>query len=257
MDLSFAPSPWKKIMVRDNNKKIHVKHFEMCVMTQLRDKLRTSDVYVRGADAYGDYRQTLLPWEECLPHLAPFCEAANIANNAKDLVAELKTKLTDKITALDAEYPNIKDFEIKDDGTPTIKQSARKEKRSVKLLLKAIKERMPERTFLDVMGLTQNCTEWANCFSLLSGSDQKLDDPIAANIVTAFGYGTGMGPADTARHVRGGFTEKTIGNVNKRHVSLKKLNAALARLVDYYSDFPLVKIWGDGNRYRLKSQAHI
>ena len=52
---------------------------------------------------------------------------------------------------------------------------------------------MPERNLLDIMCLAQNCTGWAHYFSPLSGSNAKLAHPIAANIVTTFGYGTGMG----------------------------------------------------------------
>jgi len=114
------------------------------------------------------------------------------------------------------------------------------------ILRDEIKKRMPERNLLDIMCLVQNCTEWAHCFSPLSGSNAKLSDPIGANIVTSFGYGTGMGPGETARHVRAGFSAKTIASVNKSHVNLKKLNTALARIVDYYRDFPLVKAWGTG-----------
>lgn len=55
-----------------------------------------------------------------------------------------------------------------------------------------------------------------------------------------------MGPSETARNVRAGFNDKTIAGVNKSQVNLKKLNVALARIVDYYKDFPLVKAWGNG-----------
>lgn len=87
----------------------------------------------------------------------------------------------------------------------------------------------------------------AHCFSPLSGSDAKIPYATAANIVTAFCYGTGMGPSETARHVRAGFSEKTIGGINKSHVSLTKLNKAIARIVDYYKGFPLITTWGTGD----------
>lgn len=247
MDLSFAPKNWHALIARNENKSINIKHFEVCVMAQLCEKLRTSDIYIQGGDAYGDYRQALLPWHECLPFLDEFCQVVNIPNNASELVKNLKAKLTNKIKKIDNDYPSITAFDIDDQGVPTLKKPNSEKKTNVDELRNVIKRRMPQRTFLDVMCLIQNCSEWANCLSPLSGSDSKLSDPISANIVTAFGYGTGMGPAETARHVRANFSEKTIGNVNKRHVNVKKLNNAIAKVVDYYAGFPLVKIWGDGN----------
>ncbi len=246
IDLSFAPKDWVPLIAKKDQKTINTHYFELCVMTQLREKLRTSDVYIKGADAYGDYRKTLLPWSECTPFLSDFCDAAGIARTAKKMVSGLKNRLKTKSNEVDEAYPNLKELVIDEAGVPTLKKRPTKKNPQAKILRDEIKNRMPPRNLLDIMCLVQNCTEWAHCFSPLSGSNAKLSDPIGANIVTAFGYGTGMGPSETARHVRAGFSAKTIASVNKSHVNLKKLNTSLARIVDYYKDFPLVKTWGTG-----------
>ncbi len=61
VDLSFASKDWQHLIAKKNGRVIHAHYFEICVMFQLREKLRTGDVYIKGADAYGDYRKTLLP----------------------------------------------------------------------------------------------------------------------------------------------------------------------------------------------------
>lgn len=246
IDLSFAPKDWVPLIAKKDRKTINTRYFEICVMMQLREKLSSSDIYIKGADAYGDYRQTLLPWNECIPLLGKFCEASGIPRTAKELISWFKNRLRTKAKEVDEAYPSLKELVIDELGEPKLKKRPTKKNPQARILRNEIKKRMPERNLLDIMCLAQNCTEWACCFSLLSGSNSKLVDPIGASVVTAFGYGTGMGPSETARHVRADFSRKTIASVNKNQVTLKKLNLALARIVDYYKDFPLVKAWGTG-----------
>ena len=56
-----------------------------------------------------------------------------------------------------------------------------------------------------------------------------------------------MGPTETERHVKSNINARTIASVNQSHVNLKKLNQALAKVVDYYKQFPLIKAWGTGD----------
>ena len=246
VDLSFAPKDWLPLIAKKDGKTINTRYFELCVMMQLREKLSTSDFYIKGADAYGDYRKTLLSWKECAPLLGNFCKASGIPRSAKKMIAMFKNRLKIKSKEVDDTYPDIKELVINQLGEPTLKKRPTKKNSQAKILRNEIKNRMPERNLLDIMCLAQNCTDWAHCISPLSGSSSKLSDPVGANIVTAFGYGTGMGPSETARHVRAGFSRKTIAGVNKTQVTLKKLNLALARIVDYYKDFPLIQAWGAG-----------
>jgi hypothetical protein len=52
------------------------RHFEPMVFACLAEELRCGDVAVIGAEDYGDRTRMLLPWEQCEPKLAGFCEQA-------------------------------------------------------------------------------------------------------------------------------------------------------------------------------------
>ena len=55
-----------------------------------------------------------------------------------------------------------------------------------------------------------------------------------------------MGPAQTARHTRGLVSAHELGYVNRRHVSTRKLEAAITDVVNAYSKLDLPKVWGTG-----------
>ena len=269
MDLSFIPRNWQDLVISKDGRKIHAHYFELCVMQQLREEFKNGDVYVKGADEYSNYRSAIMSKTACLPFMNIFCGKANVPRNGKQAVKLFKEKLTATIHQVNRDYPNIKELVIDSHGIPTLKKRAPKPNPYVNKVSKEIKSRMPERNLLDVICLVHHYTQWANCFSPLSGSRSKLIDPIAANIVTTFCYGTSMGPTETERHVKSNINARTIAGVNQSHVNLKKLNQALAKVIDYYKQFPLIKAWGTGDaaivdgtlvsiyEQNLLSQMHI
>ena len=244
--LSFVPRNWLSLVASKNQKTLYLQHFEVCVMLQLREHLKNGDIYIIGADIFGDYRKTLLPWETCLTLLPEFCEATKRPQTGKEAVSLLRKQLTERIRQLDKDYLELSEFVIGTDNIPVLKKRFPNLNPFAIVLRDEIKSRMPERNLLDILCLGHHATEWAYCFSPISGSDPKISDPIGANIVTTFAYGTGMGPTQTAKHVRAAFSAKNIGYINKSYVTLKKLNAALVRVINYYKGFPLIDAWGTG-----------
>ena len=66
-----------------------------------------------------------------------------------------------------------------------------------------IQERMPERELLDILRRVHHWVDFSRHFGPPSGSDPKLKDADSLYIMTAFGYGCDLGPAQMARHSQG------------------------------------------------------
>ena len=125
-----------------------------------------------------------------------------------------------------------------------------------------IAERMPERSVLDILCSVQHWTEWTRHFGPPSGADPKIEHALEKYIVTTFGYGCNLGPAQTARHTRGRFPDHILTHVHHHHISTPKLEAALRDLINGYSRLGLPKLWGtgqtaaaDGTKYDLREQT--
>ena len=89
--------------------------------------------------------------------------------------------------------PSLDEFVIGEDNVPVLKKRPPKSNPFALVLREEVQSRMPERNLLDVLCLANHVAEWAYCFSPVSGSDPKIRDPIVANIVTTFSYGTAWG----------------------------------------------------------------
>ncbi|MCA1700294.1 MAG: transposase, partial [Actinobacteria bacterium] len=131
-------------------------------------------------------------------------------------------------------------------GQPSLKRRRAKEPASGALALEeALKERMPERTLLEILARTAYWLEWWRRFGPASGSDPKLAAPLLRYVLTTFTYGANLGPAQAARHIRG-VSAHELGATAARHFTTSKLNLASADVVDAYLLLDLVKAWGDG-----------
>jgi TnpA family transposase len=106
--------------------------------------------------------------------------------------------------------------------------------------------KFPERNLIDILRNVDYWTNFTRHFGPMSGSDPKLERATERYLLTSFTYGCNLGPTQAARHMRGVVTGKKISFVNRRHVSVDKLNAALVDIINRYNVLKLPGIWGDG-----------
>jgi hypothetical protein len=99
---------------------------------------------------------------------------------------------------------------------------------------------------LDVLWLVNSATRFTRHFGPLSGLDAKLENLEERYCATAFVMGSGMGVTQGARHMRGLVTAQTLSLINRRHITVDKLDAAYRDILDGYHLFELPRCWGSG-----------
>jgi TnpA family transposase len=258
VDTSFALDAWQRV-IRDRRRpgKLVRRHFEVCVFSHLVEELRTGDVAVVGSASYANWQAQLMPWEECEPLVAGYCAEAGVAPSAAEFASGLRTRLGELAAAVDAGYPDNADLVIDEDGRAVLKARRGKDRRPSALALEAaIKERLPERSLLDILVRVTRAVGWHRHFGPLSGSDPKLVDPLQRYILVAFTYGCNLGPAQAARHLRGLVTAHELGSTARRHVTAEKLALADADVVNCYAALDLPRFWGDGSSVVADGTKH-
>jgi TnpA family transposase len=264
VDLSFASERWQRTVYQMHNgeRRVNRRHFEVCVFVHLAAELKSGDIAIVGSEAYADYREQLLPWTDCQPLIANYCQQAGLPTTAHAFVTQLRSWLDTAAQQADAAYPTNTQLVIDAQGKPTLKRSpAALQRPSAKALEAALVSRMPERNLLDILANVAHYTHWPRHFGPLSGSDPKLDRPEERYLLTTFAHGCNLGPTQAARHLRGTVSAHTLSFVNRRHVSTPKLNAAIRDIINAYDRFPLPQLWGsgqtaaaDGTKYELYDQ---
>jgi TnpA family transposase len=245
--LAFASGNWRRVVTdRRRPGMVARKHFEAMVFTYLAEELRTGDIAVTGAGEYADWRANLLPWEECEPLLEGFCAGVGLPATASGFTERLQHAHLDAAAALDAGYEDNADLVIGEDGAPSLKRrrSAGTPEAAEKLA-EAVARRMPERSLLSIVARTAYWLGWHHHFGPAGGSDPKIADPLGRYCMAVFTGGANIGPYEAARHISG-VSARELSMVRNRHIDLKKLNSAIATVVNAFNELDVVKAWGDG-----------
>lgn len=249
VDFSFTNERWKRTVLTktDEGERINRQHFEVCVFSALAAEIKSGDVSIQGSEAYADYRDQLLSWEDCEPLMADYCQQLGFPDDAAGFTDNLRNWLTDTAAEVDAGFPENKSLGIDESGFPILKRSGPREpKASARALESALLQRLPERNVIDVLCNVAHWTSWNRHFGPLSGSDPKIENPGERYILTTFTYGCNLGPAQASRHLRGAVTPHMLSFINRRHANANKLNAALKDIINRYHAFELPKVWGEG-----------
>jgi TnpA family transposase len=259
VDLGFASHRWQSFVVKQRAAPIVLSRraLEVCVFIHLAEALQVGDIYVAGAENFGDYRTQLLPWATCKPRLAAYSDALGMPRTGKEFVAQLKSQLTVLAAKVDAGFPANSELTIDADGVPHLKkQPAGSQPVGLAAFELEVLARMPERHLLDILKYGTFWTRYTRHFGPPSGTDTKLARAEQRYILTVFGYGSNLGPSQTARHAPGIAAAETLRRINAQHIDTAKLEAATTDLINAYARFALPKLWGAG-RVAIADGTHV
>lgn len=250
IDFSWVPEKWWRWICPHQRRnvpleKIHRRHFEACVFSQIWLELKSGDLYIEGSEKYADYRKQLISWDEFQIHRATFCEQAGLPTTAKEFKLQVYNKLEQTARNVDKSFPTNKAVTLRD-GEPVITKT---KKKRTSPLLKAVRKRIDEKMIpinvLDLLGDTEYWLNWTRFFGPISGHDAKLENPIERYLTTAFCYGCNLGPTQTARSLSN-MDRKHISWINDRHITEENIQKAIEWIINAYNRFKLPKYWGNG-----------
>ncbi|RZF26112.1 Tn3 family transposase [Paraburkholderia sp. UYCP14C] len=250
IDLSFTSDRRRKLVCRPREKgaPTNRRYLELCVLSCMAKELRSGDLCVSGSDSFADYRDYLLPWNECEKRLPAYCEKLGMPDSGAGFVTRLREWLSDVARRLDERFPEKSEHvTINKAGEFVVRRTtATIVPESAVALQKAMVKRMPVRNLLDVLANIEHWTHFSRHFGPLSGNDPKIRNAAERYLLTIFAMGCNLGPTQAARHMGDTITPHMMSFVNRRHLSLERLETAQRELIELYLRLDLPKHWGDG-----------
>lgn len=251
LDLNFISDAWRQLVItRQEGREVLVRQqLEICIFTHLATELKTGDACVVGSESYADFGEQLLSWQECEPQLEAYCQALNLSSEPEAFVKQLQVWLTQTAVAVDQLCQDGTQVTISQAGEPVLKRLvAQPQPPGLEALEALLRERLPERSILDILANVEHWLHWTRHFGPESGSEPKLDEPVERYILTVFGLGCNLGSNQTARHTKGRVTAHQLAYIHRRHINAKKLQAAMTDMINAYYRLHLPKLWGTGKR---------
>ncbi|MBC8231005.1 hypothetical protein H8E77_15745 [bacterium] len=147
------------------------RELEIAVLSHLADGIRCGDLYVIGSEEYADYREQLLPWEECETRLLEYCQTLGLPDSAEAFVRQLKDSLTQVANKVDDSYPDNIELTLDEEGRPHLKRlKVEPLPKGLEEFKEAVRSHMPERHLLDVLKHAHYWINYARHFTPPSGS---------------------------------------------------------------------------------------
>ncbi|MEU8151642.1 Tn3 family transposase [Nonomuraea sp. NPDC048901] len=244
---AFASGMWRKILKDPARPGMLVRrHLEVCVFSYLAAELRSGDIAVAGSDSYANLHDQLMPWEECAPLVEKFCTEAGLPTEARDLTGHYKKLLADTAASVDAGYLGNTDL-LLEGGRPVLRRRKGAERSAEALKLEeAVHDRLPQRDLLDILTRTAYQLGWHHHFGPASGSDPKIKEALGRYALTVFTYGTLLGPAQVAAHMRGKVSAAELALAANKHATSEKIAKASTTVINAFNQLDIASVWGDG-----------
>jgi len=253
-DLEWMPDQWRKLVIGEgqpgtNPTRLNRRQFEVCVCSQTVRELKSGDLCVVGGGEYSDFRDELLPMGECEKTRADYGEKVGLPVESRAFVKQVRTMLTEAAAKADETYHDNPYFKMIDGRPKLSKQAKKPAPPGFSQLDKRLTAKLDalDLSLLDVLTDTMQWLGWGEHFGPLSGHQGKLKEDAKRKILTAFAYGTGLGPTQIAKNVTD-LSARQVSFVNQRQVTTEKLESAICTVINAYNRFRLPHYWGDTKR---------
>lgn len=123
LDLSFVADLWWALVAgvktRTAPASIDRRLFEICVVVQVANDLKSGDLCIPESDKFRDYRTQLLSWEDVHPRLSNYGEQAGVAIEPKAFIAQLRNQLEERSRLTDNSFPENRHLRF-ENGEPIL-----------------------------------------------------------------------------------------------------------------------------------------
>jgi TnpA family transposase len=223
---------------------INRRYYELCVLSELRDRLRAGDIWVVGSRRYRSFEERLISRETLKELEQSGTVPIAVDTDFERFLAARRALLDERLAAIDAKAKGglLPDVTIENGVlkiTP-IEKSTRPEAEAVAARLYAM---LPRIRITDLLSEVARWTLFTDCFTHLRSGETVADPRVLMASLLADGLNLGLTRMAEAC---------TIASLGKLawaadwHIRDETYALALRRLVDHQQREPLAAIFGGG-----------
>lgn len=224
---------------------MHRKYFELAVLVQVKDELKSGDLFIPHSERFDDYREQLIDEATFSQELEAYGEISGLPIDAESFISGLRSELADLANAVDQRFPENVHADLIE-GRLVLRKARRPEVSSaIATVDRLITEHMLATSIVDVLIDTAQWLQIHRHFRPFAGTEAQVDDLPRRVITTLFCYGCNLGPTQTARSVKG-FSRRQISWLNLKYIDEGTLERAITEVINTVNKFDLPGFWGSG-----------
>lgn len=239
------PAKWRSAIIGKDGR-INCISYELCVLTQLRERIRAKEIWVAGADRYRNPDEDLP--EDFAVKRAAYYGALDLTQDAQAFTLKIRAELEQELRLLNAEIPSSDKVRILWGGRNRISITPYEplpEPQGLRTVKAEIGQRWPMTELLDVLKEAALDTGFLDAFET-SASRVALSRGVIDRrlLLCLYGLGTNAGLKRVAAGCPGVSYEELL-RVNRHFVHRDALEAACARVANATLAIRNTAIWGE------------
>ena len=240
----IIPGKWRSAVI-DENGRVNVVSFELCVLTQLRERIRAKEIWIEGADRHRNPDDDL-PGDFAARRDAYYADLG-LSRDAQSFVAGVKADLEQELHLLNATVPDNDKVRLRWGGENRISVTPLApvpEPTGLATRKAEVARAWPMTGLLDVLKETALDTGFLNSFQT-SASREALPPPVRDQrlLLCLYGLGTNAG----LKRVASGSADVSYDellHIRRRYIDPASLKAACAQVANATLAIRDPEVWG-------------
>ena len=252
---------WKEILLEKDtsgNERINRINYEISVLKALRERLYCKEIWVVGANRYGNPDDDLPTDFEVNRQI--YYQALTLPENVDTFISDLPQKMAESLEKLDHRMPKNHDVNIIGKGRGLIRLSPfnpAPEPINLKQLKAEINRLWHSTSLLDILKETDLRVNFTHNFKSM-GTREIIDSSTLQKrlLLCLYGMGTNTGLKKINTGINGENYHDLL-YVRRRYIHKDQLRNAIAEVINAIFEIRLPQIWGEGTTTCASDSKHF
>ena len=241
--LSFVPSKWAAYVL-DGDGRVDRTYWELCLLSALREALRSGDVWVEGSRRYADPQSYLIPQTDW-PALEREARLSSVTpTSGKEHLAACKAEMEGLLQNLRSAVRRGATVRMQDDKLVFSRDRAEEPSRSLLALREEIGGRLPQVELTDLLVEVDRLARFSRLFSHAGGSEPRAPGLRVRLYASVLAQATNLGPVRMAELAD--LSYEKLAWASTWYLREETIKDSIAAVVDFHHGLPLSASWGGG-----------
>jgi TnpA family transposase len=261
---NFVPKRWQPFVFSGENGSVNRHGWELSLLSELRGRLRSGNVYVKHSRRHADPESYLIPEKEWPQLKSEVCEQLGLTPSGKDRLSERAREVKRLLRHLDGLLsPSGRGTgEVRLEGGELVVPGfgAAGDPPGTDELRKGIEARLPRLDITDLLIEIDARIGFSRHFTHPSGNQPKAEKHMRYLYAAILAQSCNMSLEDMAQSA--GLSYKRLKWTTRWYIREEALGAAVTDLVDFQYGQPLAEKWGggtlsssDGQRFPVRGKV--
>jgi Tn3 transposase DDE domain len=255
---TFVRQRWTPFVFTDDG--IDRRYYELCVLAELKNALRSGDLWVQGSRQFKDFEDYLLPKERFNAMRSAKELPIDIDTNADTYLSERLERLQEALARVNALAANgeLPDADIQA-GVLKVTPLTNDVPEKAGELMRQAYARLPHLKITELLLEIDHWTGFSRHFTHLKSQEPATDKVLLLTAILADAINLGLTKMAEACP---GSTVARLSWLSAWHIRDETYSKALAEIVNFQHRLPLAEHWGegttsssDGQRFRAGGRA--